>query len=167
MVLRVNLQKHQQDTPRIASRQTIHIVGIIIAGGWAHCAVQCAVQRAVPITYLPRHQSVFSTVGCKLRPTVVGRGLAFLPGASPDRNLWVQYRQMPLREQQKHKYLRFCGWFCKMLTFRGTFSFPRVDLHHTRTSFFTLQQNVNVLRNIFIPASRFSSHKHKFFHDIT
>ncbi len=32
---------------------------------------------------------VFSTVGRKLRPTVVGRGLAFLPGASPNRILWV------------------------------------------------------------------------------
>jgi hypothetical protein len=30
-------------------------------------------------------------VGRKLRPTVVGRGLSFLPGASPDRNFWVLY----------------------------------------------------------------------------
>jgi hypothetical protein len=30
-------------------------------------------------------------VGCKLRPTVVGRGLAFLPGATPNRNFWVWY----------------------------------------------------------------------------
>jgi hypothetical protein len=38
---------------------------------------------------LAKKNNSFSTVGRKLRLTVVGRSLAFLPGASPDRNLWV------------------------------------------------------------------------------
>ncbi len=40
-----------------------------------------------------------------------------------------------------------------MLTFRGTFSFPRVDFHHTRTSFFMLEPPtlcVGWRRNLFL-----------------
>ena len=47
----------------------------------------CAIVKYSCITY----QSGFSMFGRKLRPTVVGCGLAFLPGALPDRNVWVQY----------------------------------------------------------------------------